>query len=183
MGLFLRDTDNGPSQQLVRNQQVGGSSPLAGSTTTLPFIKDLRRPSLRRDLLHRQIMSPRSDQMSTGSVIDDDYQRALRLMQQSVFPGQNSPIQTFWSPIPDNRLSGGPAVPRTAARLPDTATPPCSVVRWTSVVRDDTWDGPSYGSDEQREGHVSGRDQAVARTAAGTRRSFRAWSCPTSALR
>ena len=22
-------------------------------------------------------------------------------MQQSVFPGQNSPIQTFWSPIPD----------------------------------------------------------------------------------
>ncbi len=35
------------------------------------------------------------------------------------------------------------------------------------VVRDGTRDGTSYGSDEQREGHVSGRDQAVARTAAG----------------
>ncbi len=29
------------------------------------------------------------------------------------------------------------------------------------MVRDGTRDGTSYGSDEQREGHASGRDQAV----------------------
>ncbi len=36
------------------------------------------------------------------------------------------------------------------------------------MVRDGTRDGTSYGSDEQREGHVKGRGQAVARTAGGT---------------
>ena len=90
MGLFLRVTDNGPSKQLVRNQQVGGSSPLAGSTTILPFVKDLRRLPLWRAAPHTQIMSPRSEQMSTGSVIDNGYQRALRLMLQSAFSGENS---------------------------------------------------------------------------------------------
>jgi len=90
MGLFLRVT----SKQLVRNQQVGGSSPLAGSTITLPFDKDLQRAPLWLAASHEQIMSPQSDQMSTGSVIDDDHQRALRLMQQSAFSGQNSPIQS-----------------------------------------------------------------------------------------
>jgi len=90
MGLFLRVTDNGPSKQLVRNQQVGGSSPLAGSTLTLPFDKDLQRAPLRRDLSHRQIMSPRSDQMFTGSVIHDGCHQALRLMQRSAFSGENS---------------------------------------------------------------------------------------------
>ena len=155
-------------------------------------------------------MLQRSEQMSTGSVIDDDYHRAPRRMQQSAFPGQNSPIQTFWSPVPDNRLSGGPAVPRTAARVPDTTghiTLPgcyvlhlsessrrrdaaaigsnvaCRVMRWARVVCDDSREGPSYESGQQRDGSPRGRDQAVARTAAGTRRSFRAWSCPTSALR
>ncbi len=49
-------------------------------------------------------------------------------------------------------------------------------MRWKMMVRDGTRDGTSYGSDEQREGHASGRDQAVARMAAGTRRSFRAWT-------
>ncbi len=90
MGLFLRVTDNGPSKQLVRNQQVGGSSPLAGSTLTLPFDKDLQRAPLRHALSHRQIMSAISDQMSTGSVIDDGYHRAPRRMQRSAFSGEKS---------------------------------------------------------------------------------------------
>ena len=41
------------------------------------------------------------------------------------------------------------------------------------MVRGGTWDEPSYESGEERE-NARGRDQAVARTAAGTRRSFRA---------
>ncbi len=61
------------------------------------------------------------------------------------------------------------------------ATPPSWVMRWKKMVRDGTWDGPSYEAPNARS--ASGCDQAVARTAAGTRRSFRAWSCPTSALR
>ncbi len=94
MGLFLRVTNNGPSQQLVRNQQVGGSSPLAGSTITLPFDKDLQRAPLRYALAHRQIMLATSDQMSTESVINHGYHRVPRLMQQSAFSGENSAIQT-----------------------------------------------------------------------------------------
>ncbi len=88
MGLFLRVT----SKQLVRNQQVGGSSPLAGSTTTLSFVKDLQRPPVRLAASHEQIMSPQSEQMSTGSVLDDGYHRAPRLMQQSAFSGENSAL-------------------------------------------------------------------------------------------
>ena len=78
------------SMQLVRNQQVGGSSPLAGSTITLPFDNDLQRTPLRHALSHRQIMLPPSGQMSTGSVINDGYQRAPPLMQRSAFSGENS---------------------------------------------------------------------------------------------
>ena len=94
MGLFLRVTDYRPSQQLVRNQQVGGSSPLAGSTITLPFDKDLQRAPLRHALSHRQIMLVTSDQMSTESVCNDGYHRAPRQMQHLAFSGENSAIQT-----------------------------------------------------------------------------------------
>ena len=94
MSLFSRVTDNGPSQQLVRNQQVGGSSPLAGSTITLPFDKDLQRAPLRHALSHRQIMLAMSNQMSTESVSNDGYHRAPRQMQHSAFSGENSAIQT-----------------------------------------------------------------------------------------
>ena len=65
MGLFLRVTDNGPSQQLVRNQQVVSSSLTAGSIANLLFAKDLQRPRLFHAASHKQIMSPRSEQMST----------------------------------------------------------------------------------------------------------------------
>ena len=64
----------------------------AGSTTTLPFVKDLQRLSLWRAASHKQIMSPRSEQMSTGSVIHDGYHRAPRRMQRSAFPGENSAL-------------------------------------------------------------------------------------------
>jgi hypothetical protein len=87
---------------------------------------------------------------------------------------------------PDNRSLGGPALPRTTARVPNTTghgTPldaatqqqrRLRVMRWTSVMRDGTWDGPLYGSSERRERNIRRRDQAVARTAAGTRRLI--WS-------
>ncbi len=45
-------------------------------------------------------MSPQSGQMSTGSVINDDDQRAPRLMQQSAFPGENSAFLDARSTIP-----------------------------------------------------------------------------------
>lgn len=56
------------------------------------------------------------------------------------------------------------------------------IAMWTLVVRDAIGE-PSDGSDGARGGTVGGRDQGVARPAAGTDRSFRAWSWPTSALR
>ena len=43
-----QNTPHGSTQQLVRNQQGGGSSPLAGSITTLQFVKDLQRPPMAR---------------------------------------------------------------------------------------------------------------------------------------
>jgi hypothetical protein len=50
----------------------------------------LQRLPLRHAASHRQIMSAISDQMSTGSVIDDGDHRAPRLMQQLAFSGENS---------------------------------------------------------------------------------------------
>ncbi len=72
---------SGRSNPEIRNQQVGGSSPLAGSTITLPFDKDLQRAPLRHALSHRQIMLATSDQMSTESVSNDGYHRAPRPMR------------------------------------------------------------------------------------------------------
>ena len=60
MGLFLRVT----SKQLVRNQQVGGSSPLAGSTTTPLLIKDLAALPFCTAVGGDQIMSTISDQLT-----------------------------------------------------------------------------------------------------------------------
>ncbi len=79
---------------LIRNQQVGGSSPLAGSTITLPFDKDLRRAPLRHALSHGQIMLATSDEMSTESVCNDKYHRAPRQMQHLAFSGENSAFPT-----------------------------------------------------------------------------------------
>ena len=70
----------GHGRSLIRNQQVGGSSPLAGSITTLRFVKDLRHPPLWRGRSYKQIMSPRSEQMSTDRLSHHGYQRAPRLM-------------------------------------------------------------------------------------------------------
>ena len=52
----------------IRNQQVDGSSPFAGSITNLLVAKDLQLPPLFQAASHEQIMSPRSEQMSPGSV-------------------------------------------------------------------------------------------------------------------
>ncbi len=70
----------GHAFQLIRNQQVDGSNPFAGSITNRLVAKDLRRPPLRHHLSDEQIMSPRSEQMSPGSVIHDGDHRAPRLM-------------------------------------------------------------------------------------------------------
>jgi hypothetical protein len=59
MGLFLRVT-----QQLVRNQQVGGSSPLAGSITIFRFAKDLAALPFCTTVVGDQIMSATSDQLT-----------------------------------------------------------------------------------------------------------------------
>jgi hypothetical protein len=110
-------------EQLIRNQQVGGSSPLAGSITIFRFVKDLAALAFCTAVVGDQIMLPISDLMSSHRLSIDGYQRAPRLTHQLAFSGGNSPIERYRSPIPDHRSPGGPAVPRTAALGADTAPP------------------------------------------------------------
>jgi hypothetical protein len=54
-------------EQLIRNQQVGGSSPLAGSITILRFVKDLAALPFSTAVVGDQIMSATSDQLTVLS--------------------------------------------------------------------------------------------------------------------
>ncbi len=106
MGLFLRVTDNGPSQQLVRNQQVLGPSPSAGSIANLLFAKDLQLLRLFHAASKRQIMSPRSEQMFSGIGLSMTVLNARRDSPQSAFSGENSASLDTWPTRPDHRSSG-----------------------------------------------------------------------------
>ena len=111
---------------------------------------------------------------------------ARRDSRQSAFSGEHSASLDTWPTRPDHRSSGDQLSPAQLLEYrarPDTVRPldaatqqqrRLRMMRWTSVMRDGTSDGPLYGSSERPERNMRGRDQAVARTAAGTRRSFRA---------
>ena len=79
-------------EQLIRNQQVGGSSPLAGSITTLRFLKDLAALPFCTAVVGDQIMSAISDQLTSDRLSIDGYHRVPRLTPQSAFSGENSTV-------------------------------------------------------------------------------------------
>ena len=84
-------------------------------------------PPFRTAVVGDQIMSAMSDQLTPDRLSIDGYIRRHRSPLESTYSRLNTRDRPSTTLSTDNRSSGGPAEPRTAARVPDTTghgTPP-----------------------------------------------------------
>ena len=104
---------------MIRNQQVGGSSPLAGSNDNPKTVKDLAAPPFYAAVVGEQIMFAISDQLTPDRLSIVGYHQGRLLRARLPNCGLKLIRTRLLSSESDNRFLGRPAQPRTSAHLTD----------------------------------------------------------------